>query len=125
MQLNTEYSQNRESKRMFIFLSWLESNRASRGLSGYDWGPISAPFYALYAYGSRGTVARDTYAHCLRDYGYAIKCDSVVRKDRYYKVCSDFAGRVHYTLPVELREEDELSFPRPLLSVLVVSLQFV
>ena len=36
-----------------------------------------------------------------------------------------FARRVHYTLPVELREEHELSFPRPLLSVLVVSLQFV
>ena len=42
----------------------------------------------------------------------------------YAKVCSD-AGRVHCTLPVELREEHELSFPRPLLSVLVVSLQFV
>ena len=32
MQLNTEYSQNRESRRISIFLSWLESNRASRGL---------------------------------------------------------------------------------------------
>ena len=53
-----------------------------------------------------------------------IESDSVVRKDRYYKVCSD-AGRVHSTLPVELSEEHELSFPRPLLSVLVVSLQFL
>ena len=46
-----------------------------------------------------------------------IESDSVILLRR--------AGRVHNTPPVELREEHELSFPRRLLSVLVVSLQFV
>ena len=38
----------------------MPSNRASRGLSGYDyWGLMSAPFYAIYAYGSRARIMRE------------------------------------------------------------------